>query len=182
MPRRRVQTSATDLAPGAFIVVTVDQQCRIRLSKEIGLVVPWLKEASGALACRVSVGAAGGAQIATEDCWKSQFRAVAGRLKGKPARGPDAGAPWMNYVRFLASTWPLAIRAEESRFSITLPEEPRKLALLPGANERAVVFAIGAVLELWKADEWLQRARSVAGNLEVQYEQAVEALGERAEA
>ncbi len=183
MPRQRVLSSARDLSPGLAVVTKVDAQSRIRLPTPIGLIVPWLTHGSGGLIeCRLTVGAAGGAQVATAEFWNRRFRAVSTRAKSRKAGALDGGAVWVRYSRFLASSWPLTIRAEKSRFSFTLPEDPRKLGLVPEANERAVVFGLGGLLEIWKADEWLKHVRSVAPEIEALHHRALEELAERAEA
>ena len=86
----------------------------------------------------------------------------------------------VEYARYAASTWPVSIswEAKARRYTFTLPEGARMLRLAPSRGERAVVFAVGEILEVWPADEWVAYIRTLARDLDEVRESAIEQLAD----
>lgn len=70
------------------------------------------------------------------------------------------------YLRFSATRWEVTLLREQSRYSLTLPEEPRKLDLVPSTGGRAAIFVAGEIMELWRAEKWLDHVRELASDLD----------------
>jgi hypothetical protein len=70
------------------------------------------------------------------------------------------------YARFSATRWTVSLLREQSRYSLTLPEEPRKLGLAPSRGRRAAIFVAGQILEVWPAEKWLDHVRELAADLD----------------
>lgn len=84
----------------------------------------------------------------------------------RSARASDTGTSWLRLARHIAAAWTVKIGVEKSRFSVTLPEEARKLRVAPQGGTLAVVFAINAILEIWRADQWCEYIRQSTGSFE----------------
>ncbi len=64
--------------------------------------------------------------------------------------------------------WPLAFTFEPQakRYTLTLPEGARQFGLLPGPEEKVVVFISGSIFEIWTRDHWLKNLTSQALTVE----------------
>ena len=83
----------------------------------------------------------------------------------------------LQYARLDAGSWPLTITKEKNRFTVYLPEgtvyklrqylpeEARKLGLVPDAGQLAVIFSAGEILEIWPAIQWVENLRGAAANV-----------------
>jgi len=65
------------------------------------------------------------------------------------------------------------------RFSVTLPEPPRRALQLPQAGGTVVVFGFGEVLEIWDALKWHDHVRALAKRKVAAISEALEDLGQR---
>lgn len=79
-------------------------------------------------------------------------------LAKRPLEINESSGRFADVVRYAAMSWPLTL---DDQLRLTLPEDARKLGMLPGAGEQVVVFASGEVLELWSVEAWLRRVGDV---------------------
>lgn len=163
-------------APFSTWVLTVDDYNRLRLPADVELVVPWLGRGRDRVQGVASAGPAGGMRVAPQGSLESRVRPIEAALRAKGPQPHEPGSAWIAVARYAAMSWPLSVHVESSRFTLTLPEKARKLRLVPGKKETAVVFAVGAILEIWTAEDWLIHIRSSARLLDELYEAALEEL------
>lgn len=159
--------------PGApralFRVVTVDDRHRLFLPAGIREVVSWL--AGGTIDCTAYVVGEGVGLVPPDrDELRGRLDDVLTERRLKP---DDAATRLGDLVRWAATSWPVSI---DSQLRLTLPEDARKLGLLPQAGQRAAVFAAGDVVEIWPAEAW---RRTMADLSRVLPRLAEEALGDR---
>ena len=75
-------------------------------------------------------------------------------------------------ARYLAAGWLVKVHIEATsrRVGFSLPEEARKLGLVPSWSSRVpsyvVAVALGETLELWAPDQWTRHQRDLALELE----------------
>jgi hypothetical protein len=136
----------------------VDPNHRLRWPKEISQFVPWLSaEQKGPIACIATLGPFGGIQICPDGRGVEIKRKISTRLKNVPADADEVAEEWVSAARFLATSWKIAINVEANgRFSLTLPEDARKLEVVPSAGQAAVTFAVGQIVEVWRHDRWVE--------------------------
>lgn len=149
---------------------------RLRLPREIGLVVPWLKSDSNSIECICTLGAAGGIAIIPKGVLQPSLRSVEPYLTSVSATPWESGSDMLRLVRYLASMQAVSIGVEQTRFSLTIPEAVRKLGVAPDSGQAAVVFAMGSVLEVWRADAWSEHIRQAAGSFNALRADALEAI------
>jgi hypothetical protein len=142
----------------------VDRQQRIRFRSD-AFSVPWLKDDEERVECRGLVGPEGGLLVAPPHLLKRHERTLA-RLSRMDLSAETTPHEAIDYARLSTTQWTISIFRERSRFSINLPEEPRKLGLLPGRGQLAAVFAAGTIMEIWCADKWLTYVREKAKNID----------------
>lgn len=131
-------------------MVKVDERHRLSLPAGIGEMVGWLGD--GGVDCRAYI-ADGGLSLVPAVLDELHGR-LAAALRDRRLTLDEAAKGFGDVVRFAASSWPVSI---DRQLRLTLPEDARKLGLVPGAAQRAVVFASGDVLEVWPADAWRER-------------------------
>jgi hypothetical protein len=142
----------------------VDRQQRIRLHSSIGSIVPWLSGTEKHIECFARVGSKGGLVIAPEGVLKNHEKVLTHISKVlSPEETPHEVT---EYLRFSATRWEVTLLREQSRYSLTLPEEPRKLDLVPSTGSRAAIFVAGEIMELWRAEKWLDHVRELASDLD----------------
>lgn len=139
---------------------------RLRLPRAIGLVVPWLPTDSVSIDALAWIGASGGVAITPPHEMNLLRRSLETRVAGRTATISDSGTAWLGLTRYLAASWPIPIQAEQSRFSLTLPEDARKLGLAPLGGEHAVVFVANGIIEVWRADRWCEFMRQTTSSFE----------------
>jgi hypothetical protein len=125
------------------------------------------------------VGALGGVQILPQNGLFGRAQDLLSTAlsdKDNAAQVDESGDRWARLARFIATCWPITIGVEANRFSFTIPEDIRKLELVPSYGGQSVVFAAGEILEVWRASDWLQRSRRSGSRLRVLFEQATEEL------
>lgn len=128
-------------------VVKVDNRHRLVLPSGISEVVGWIGD--GGVDCRayVAVGGVGVVPAALDQLHGK----LAAALTERRLELDEAAMELGDVVRFVASSWPMSI---DRQLRLTLPEDARKLGLVPGAGQHAAVFASGEVLEIWPAATW----------------------------
>lgn len=155
------------MTPYRFWLKTIQEQYRVRIGGEIAEVVPWLKAEKGFKAtCGGFIGAAGQFQIAIRSLGSEVVASLEASLRATPAHAEESSSSWARFARFTSMTWELTCSFEEGtgRFSLVLPKEPRDLGILPESGQ-IVVFAAGAVVELWKPAEWLEHGRAAHSDI-----------------
>lgn len=140
------------------------EQPRIRLPKTLSSAVPWLSALDKDVPSLATVGAKGGIMISPNSALSARTR-IAKELSVKQLNRRAIGSELLDYVRHCAAGWPLTISVEASRHTLHLPDEARKLGLVPGSGERAIVFAAGEILEVWVPSEFLTYLRGVSGSI-----------------
>ncbi len=146
---------------------------RLRFSRDMTLVIPWLttnqKSVDGeskSIDCVCYISGAGGVVIEPSHDFKTIRRSFEARMPARALRASDTGTSWLRLARYVAAAWPIQIGVEESRFSLTLPEEARKLGIAPQGGELAVLFAYDAILEIWRIEQWCEYTRQTTASLE----------------
>jgi hypothetical protein len=151
---------------------------RIRLPREITEYVPWLKLEGTQIDCVGRPGAAGGMQLVPLGVHESDVRRLTDAFEPLP-EASESGEQWVDLARLLATAWKISICIEANRFSLTLPEPPRRALQLPQSGGTTVVFGFGEILEIWDALKWHEHVRSLAKQKGAVISQATEALGDR---
>jgi hypothetical protein len=157
-------------------VRTVDKGHRLRLPKDLALMLSWLSVDSERVDCVCTVGAVGGIRIVPATLVEPTRRSLEARISGKVASPRDGGSAWLALARYLATTWVVPVAIEESRFTLTLPEDVRKLGLAPNQGEVAIAFAVTDILEIWRAESWCEHVRESASSIDDLKINALEAL------
>jgi len=165
-------------APFATWIAEVGPDSRIRLPREIGTLIPWLKVEGGAIECVGKLGAVGGVQLEPFATHEQEVRQLAGALD-TPANASESGQKWVEVARFLATAWKISISFEAGRFSIILPEPSRRALQLPELGGRVVVFGFGEILEIWDAIKWHDHVRVLAKDKAAALLEAIEDLDQR---
>jgi len=76
-------------------------------------------------------------------------------------------------ARYLAAGWLVKVHVEATsrRAGFSLPEEARKLGLVPSWSSRSpsyvVAVALGETLEVWPSEQWTRYQRTLELDLEV---------------
>lgn len=80
-----------------------------------------------------------------------------------------------------AAWWTLEVQMEarSKRFGFTLPDELRKIEVLPGTGAQVAVIAMTETLEVRDAKIWLPGIREIVGRLDELRGKLVERLGNR---
>lgn len=179
MTRRGSRAGSSDPNGPRSWVLTVDKQHRLRLREEVASVVPWLPTDAGTIECLAMVGPAGGLVVSPADLPKEHAEVII-QLRSRQIGRQQVGSRIVEYARYAAATWPVPIswEAKARRYTLTLPEGARKLKLAPNRGERAVVFAAGEVLEVWRADEWVAYIRTLARDLDEVRDSAIDQLAD----
>lgn len=160
--------------------VTVDGQNRVRISiSEIGDVLPWLTSQSGTIECFARPGAVGGIQFQPLEFVENLRREFADAVRGRETLESESSERWVDAARLLAIMWPATISVENSRISLTLPEQARRGLQLPGAGEVAIVFAVGRILEVWPAAQWYEHTRRLLTQERELLSRALDEVGPR---
>lgn len=170
------------LEPAGRFVVKVGLQNRLRVDSSLGQLVSWLPQVEGdAVDCLATVGAHGGLVLQPEEATR-RYSAFMEELRARRITAEEASTRWINYIRFLAGSWPIHIAAERHkdsfRYNIHLPEGARTLGLLPSHPNPAVVFACQDLLEIWPGDAWVENGRKIAENARKERHAADEELAE----
>jgi hypothetical protein len=142
----------------------VGEQHRIALGNDVVAVVPWL-ETGKARSCVAFIGSFGQVQIFPEPPESETRDKLAVELATLPGRPHEAAMNWVTFARFAASTWPVQFTVDKGRTRFILPEEIRLLGITPSIDSTAVLFLTGAILEVWKADDWVAHIRSTRAAL-----------------
>ena len=137
---------------------------RIRLPREVGLLVTWLRAAVEPIECVCALGPAGGVVIVPATLVASSRRSLDSLISDRVSVPWEVSGPRFELARYFAHTWDLSVQVDQSRFTLTVPEDVRKLGRAPSGGELAVVFAIGDILEIWRADAWCDHIRQVANS------------------
>lgn len=133
--------------PWLLKMVKVDSRHRLFLPTGIGGMVGWIGD--GEVDCWAYVSAGGVSLVpAVRDELHGRLAAA---LSTRRLALDEAAMELGDVVRFAASSWPVSI---DRQLRLTLPEDARKLGLVPGAGQHAAVFASGDVLEIWPAAAW----------------------------
>lgn len=106
------------------------------------------------------VGPYGGLLLSPRDLVEEHNEALR-HLRGALVRRKEVASSRAEYARLLATTWEIPISRESGRYSFVLPEEPRKLRIVPSEGEIVAVFGCGEILEAWPADAWIAHVRSL---------------------
>jgi hypothetical protein len=160
-------------------MLTVEAAHRIRVPREIADVVSWLDAKGDGIECVGLPGPAGGMQIQPLGAHDDEVRRITDALGGVPPSFSDADQKWMDTSRLLATVWALTIRFESTRFSLTVPEPPRRAQILPQPGGMVVVFGFGEILEIWDAAKWHEHVRAVAKRKGAALAEALEDMGQR---
>jgi len=160
----------------------VQQQHRLRVGAELSQFVAWLRPIpKSPLQCKGWVASFGQLQIAPELPHVKGRKKLSASLAAKPADVHEASSAWVAFARFGATAWDITCSFEPAsqRFNIVLPEEPRVLNIVPNEGEMAAIFALGAILEVWRADNWIRHIKTKEITSEDAVKQAIDALDER---
>jgi len=161
---------------------TVETQGRFRIGAEIATVVRWLKATNDFhLECLAILGHLGQLQIVTHPPVPDLAKELQTRLAEAHATTDEVAVPWVDFARFAGTAWKVSCTfdVKEKRFTIVLPSDTRKLGITPAAGEHAVVFAIGEIVEIWKAENWVQHIRKIRSTLPTIVENSWDALQDR---
>lgn len=148
--------------------VRVLERHKIRLPKDIFSQIPALAEKPPATLRSVAVpGPFGGIQILPGESWSTPARTrVLEQIKSAQATADAADKHWMLLARYFSNMWPVTLSFYGNRYTLVLPDTPRHLGLVPrNEGEYALVFACGAVLEVWRPDAWLALAADTRSKL-----------------
>jgi len=84
---------------------------------------------------------------------------VARRIADRGLSRVDLNSAVGDYSRVLSMRWSVRIDGQKR---LTIPEEVRKLGLLPGHRGHVVVWAFAGVVELWQMESWLELTTRLA--------------------
>lgn len=161
--------------------VTVQQQHRIRIpAGEIAPFVPWLPRVPGTTWCPAFGGPWG--QLRLMSAFPQESEDVRTRLQEADIPEESSAEPGLRYVRARATYWMVAVGAEAAkkggadlaRYTFQLPEEARIAGYAPRTGEGAMIFVLGPLFEIWRADEW-RRHVGESAQAEVTYRESLEA-------
>jgi len=155
----------------------VEEQNRLRLPAALADVLSWLPPEARVTECVGLVGPFGGVVIAPPERVPGHER-ILKHIQRRPLTFGQITSPLADYARLAACTWRFSLSREQTRYTLVLLEEPRKLHLLPRPGEFAYVFASGELLEVWPAPEWLEHVRRLARDMERVRVEALEEIGE----
>jgi hypothetical protein len=148
-----------------FQVLKVEEdRHRLRLPKRLVTAVSWLTSSQDDLPCLAMVGVRGGMMICSLSLLVNRSKMIP-KLSPHQFRRNVAGSELLDYARYAATSWRLTISVEASRRALYLPEEARKLGLVPSGGELAAVFAAGEILEVWTVPDWIAHLRSTGRNV-----------------
>jgi hypothetical protein len=172
-----LKTDGSRKRPFNVFFPQVDRQQRIRLHSSIGSIVPWLSGTEKHIECFAHLGSKGGLVIAPEGVLKNHEKVLAriSKVHFSPEETPHEVT---EYLRFSATRWEVTLLREQSRYSLTLPEEPRKLDLVPSTGSRAAIFVAGEIIELWKAEKWLDHVRELGSDLDRLQDQVLDLVSD----
>ena len=161
---QRIKSSGQP-CPWRIWVRIVEAQHRLRLPMELGSIIPWLREDRQSIDCLAMIGSHACLVVAPSGVPKGHAQAVE-RLRRQRFTFDEAVPQQIEYARYAATSWTVSLLRESSRYTITLPEDPRKLGIVPSTGQNAVVFALSEILEIWHADRWMAHVQSTAKNIE----------------
>jgi hypothetical protein len=142
----------------------VEQENRLRLPRLFGRIIPWIGE-SYRVDCVAFLGRKGGLSVAPMPSLR-RHKAAVERLRRIRFTPEGTAEQLIEYARYAATNWPVTVRQESGRYTVTLPEEPRNIGLLPSTGGYAAVFAIDDILEIWPAKDWVAHIRDSEASLE----------------
>jgi len=148
----------------ACVVKVEDDRPRVRIPKELAAVVSWLRSSTENIPGLASVGVRAGITICPLLLLEKRAK-IRSAISDESITRSGAGTDTLDYARYDAGSWPVTIQKESTRHTVYLPEEARKLGLVPEAGQLAVVFGAGEILEIWGATDWVENLRIVAANL-----------------
>jgi DNA-binding transcriptional regulator/RsmH inhibitor MraZ len=161
---------------GALLVRTVDPGNRVRLPPETADFIPWLKESSRKAI--MSPGLHGGVQLFHDNSLVDNgIRQIVSKLVDSQPKADEAGTEWMRLIR--SQITQCEVEFSEDRYGIVLPREFRQMSLLPNQGETAVVFVFGEVLEIWRADRWVEYVRDARNSILEVTERALDEIANR---
>jgi hypothetical protein len=153
------------IEPWHFQLLRVEEdRHRLRLPKQLVAAISWLTASQEDLPCLGMVGARGGMTICSLSLLGTRSKLIK-KLSPQQLRRNTAGSELLDYARYAATSWSLTLSVEASRRALYLPEEARKLRLVPSGGELAAVFAAGEILEVWTAPDWIAHLRAVGRNV-----------------
>jgi hypothetical protein len=82
----------------------IEAQFRIRLSKEDGERVPWLKGLEGSFSCTIKIGSFGQLQFFPKDLEQDAVTKMNSFLSSEPVQSEEHSASWLDFARFSAAS------------------------------------------------------------------------------
>jgi hypothetical protein len=129
----------------------------LRLPAKAKNVISWLatERSIQEVQCAVLVGKHGQLIVKPLTALSAGFDEVQNRLEETPAELGDERSDWFEIARLAAAARPSRIMVEQGgRASLYLPRALCIGTLGPSMGEKAVIVAIGAVLEVWTLAAW----------------------------
>jgi len=98
-------------------------------------------------------------------------------IQDSPPKAEESGTDLMRLMRYQLTRCEAVFG--EDRFGIVLPREFRDMGLLPNQGEVAALLIVGKILEIWRADKWVEHIRAVRGSLPETIGRALDELENR---
>ena len=112
------------------------------------------------------IGPFGGLQLTPDGGREAEGRnLLAQYLAQRPAGADEVTKTWVDLARYYSLAWNIQWSVEEGRFTLTMPEEPRKLGIVPSEPDYAIIFATGNIVEVCKASDYLEHVQELSRNL-----------------
>lgn len=157
--------TGADLGPWRVCALSLGARPRLRLSLETASVVSWLSESEIVESCMGMVGSAG--MFTLVGAAPRTSTELATRLADQQVGPEQASSALSDFARYAASVWRVKICLEkvERRVSLTLPEDCRKLRLVPD-DDPVAVFLTPEMIELWPWERWRTHVLTLAADPE----------------
>src|SRR5438270_5708109 len=159
---------------GGFQLGSVDfallesRRHRVRIPDSIANEVTWLNvEPKQHVPCRLIPQAPGGIQVwPSGGAFETAQSLTASGLNAIDRLHEEPDSEILRLTRLFSIFWNATVHYEPSsvRFAITIPEEVRKIGLLPDEGTLAF-FAKKDLLEIWPSDAFISHVRSTKADL-----------------
>ncbi len=170
-------------ATGAIWYEKVDtRQLRLRVAEDFWHHCSWTKTATKAVECVAMPAANGQIQLYDGTTRDSSYQALTASLHELPAMLQEDPAI-VDFARIHAAGRVIKITHEPAynRCSIALSADLVSAGFGPDRGERAVVFALGEIVEIWSLVQWQNWLKEMAPKLQNLQRSVLDALKERSD-
>lgn len=162
-------------SPKATVVETlVAANGRLRLTGEIVSTVDWLRNAPLGVPLEAVMRIGADRQLILTPAAPAEMTEFQAKLRETETTISEKQL--LDFARVAASVWSVTLSAEHrtKRRELILPRGARLLKIAPDVGEGAIIFALGAQIEIWRSELWV----AFVSDWEKQREQNLAALSD----